>query len=114
VNIASAAGFRSAPNSVVYSGIKSGILGITRAAAADLGQQGIRVNAVAPSAIPTEGTAKHRVPEKDAKRVARTPLGRLGTVEEIASVIAFLLCDDSAFISGETIGVDGGITNTNI
>lgn len=114
VNIASAAGFRSAHNSVVYSGIKAGILGITRAAAADLGAQGVRVNAVAPSAIPTEGTVKHRDAAKDTKRISRTPLGRLGTVDEIASVITFLLSDDSAFISGEVISVDGGITNTNI
>ncbi len=84
VNIASVAGIQSPPNSVVYSGIKAGVMGITRAAAGELGARKIRVNAVAPSAIPTEGTAKHRSAERDARRIARTPLARLGTVEDIA------------------------------
>lgn len=114
VNVASTAGLRSAANSVVYSGIKAGVMGITRAAAVELGERRIRVNAVAPSAIPTEGTAKHRSAERDAARVARTPLGRLGTVEDVARAIAFLAGDDSDFITGEVLLVDGGITPGNI
>ena len=113
VNVASVAGLRSAPNAIVYSGIKAGVLGITRAAAVDLGSRGIRVNAIAPSAVPTEGTAKHRTVEKDAARIARTPLGRLGTVEDMAKAICFLLSDDSTFITGEVITVDGG-TSTSV
>ena len=74
VNVASAAGFRSPSNSLVYSGIKAGVMGMTRAAAVELGARNIRVNAVAPSASPTEGTAKHRSAERDAKRIANTPL----------------------------------------
>ncbi|AFK64336.1 oxidoreductase [Advenella kashmirensis WT001] len=76
VNVASTAALRSAANSVVYSGIKSGVLGITRAAAAELGARHIRVNAVCPSAVPTEGTQRNRNAERDANRIARTPLGR--------------------------------------
>jgi len=114
VNVASVAALRSAANSVVYSGIKSGILGITRAAAAELGARNIRVNAVCPSAVPTEGTQRNRNVERDANRIARTPLGRLGTVEDIARSICFLASDDAAFITAQALTVDGGITVTNI
>ena len=114
VNVASVAGLISAKNSILYSGIKAGVMGITRAAAAELGARNIRVNAVAPSAIPTEGTMRNRNADVDAKRVAKTPLGRLGTVDDIAKAICFLAGDDSVFISGQVMTVDGGITTTNI
>ena len=114
VNVASVAGLVSAKNSIVYSGIKAGVMGITRAAAAELGARNIRVNAVAPSAIPTEGTMRNRNAELDARRVARTPLGRLGTVEDIARAICFLAGDDSGFVSAQVMTVDGGMTFTNI
>ena len=114
VNVASVAGLISARNSIVYSGIKAGVMGITRAAAAELGARNIRVNAVAPSAIPTEGTMRNRNAELDARRVARTPLGRLGTVEDIARAICFLAGDDSGFVSAQVMTVDGGITATNL
>jgi 3-oxoacyl-[acyl-carrier protein] reductase len=112
VNIASVAGLRSAPNSIVYSGIKAGVMGITRAAAAELGAQGIRVNAIAPSAVPTEGTQRNRNAERDAKRIAGTPLGRLGRVEDIARAIGFLASDQASFVSGQVLVVDGGTTTT--
>ena len=114
VNVASVAGLISAKNSIVYSGIKAGVMGITRAAAAELGTRNIRVNAVAPSAIPTEGTMRNRNAELDARRVARTPLGRLGTVDDIARAICFLAGDDSGFITAQVLTVDGGIVLTNI
>ena len=114
VNVASVAALRSAASSVVYSGIKSGIMGITRAAAAELGARNIRVNAVCPSAVPTEGTQRNRNAERDANRIARTPLGRLGTVEDIARAICFLASDEAGFITAQGLTVDGGITLTNI
>lgn len=114
VNVASVAAVRSAANSVVYSGIKAGILGVTRAAAAELGARNIRVNAVCPSAVPTEGTQRNRNAERDANRIARTPLGRLGTVEDIARAICFLASDESGFMTAQALVVDGGITFTNI
>lgn len=114
VNVASVAGLISAKNSMVYSGIKAGIMGITRAAAAELGARNIRVNAVAPSAIPTEGTMRNRNAELDARRIERTPLGRLGTVDDIAKAICFLVGDESSFISAQVLTVDGGIVLTNI
>mgnify|MGYP003347636177 CR=1 FL=1 len=114
VNLASMAGIVSTRNSIVYSGIKAGIMGITRAAAAELGVRHIRVNAVAPSAVPTEGTMRNRNVERDAQRVARTPLGRLGTVEDIARVVCFLAGDESGFLTGQTISADGGYTTSNL
>lgn len=114
VNVASIAGFKSPMRSVVYSGIKAGVLGITRAAAADLGARSIRVNAVAPGAVPTEGTAKHRNAELDARRIARTPLGRLGTVEDIADAICFLAGDGARFLNAEVLRLDGGASETSL
>ncbi|HEY2256810.1 MAG TPA: glucose 1-dehydrogenase [Variovorax sp.] len=114
VNVASIAAIKSPPRSVVYSGLKAGVLGITRAAAADLGPRRIRVNAVAPGAVPTEGTAKHRSAELDARRIARTPLGRLGTVEDIADAICFLAGDGSRFINADVLSLDGGMSQTSL
>lgn len=114
VNIASTAAVRSTLSSVVYSGIKSGVLGLTRAAAAELGARNIRVNAVCPSAVPTEGTQRNRDAQRDALRAARTPLGRLGTVEDIAQVVCFLASDQAGFMSAQAVLVDGGVTFTNL
>lgn len=114
INVASIAAIRSPQRSVVYSGIKAGVLGMTRAAAADLGARNIRVNAVAPGAVPTEGTAKHRNADLDAKRIARTPLGRLGTVEDIADAICFLAGDGARFLNADVLCLDGGASQTQI
>jgi NAD(P)-dependent dehydrogenase (short-subunit alcohol dehydrogenase family) len=114
INVASVAGLISAKNSILYSGIKAGVMGITRAAAAELGARNIRVNAVAPSAIPTEGTMRNRNAEVDARRVAKTPLGRLGTVDDIAKAICFLAGDDSGFLSAQVLTLDGGFTTTSL
>ena len=84
-------------------------MGMTRAAAVDLGSRQIRVNAIAPSATPTEGTERNRNAERDAKRIAQTPLGRLGHVDDMALAITFLLSDDSRYITGQTLPIDGGI-----
>ena len=114
VNVASTAALRSARNAVVYSGIKAGVLGITRAAAAELGARNIRVNAVCPSAVPTEGTQRNRDAERDARRVSSTPLGRLGTVDDIANGIGFLVSDAAGFMTAQALVLDGGITFTNL
>lgn len=114
VNVASTAALRSTLNSLVYSGIKAGVLGLTRAAAAELGVRRIRVNAVCPSAVPTEGTQRSRDASRDALRVARTPLGRMGNVEDIARSICFLASDEAGFMTAQALVVDGGVTFTNI
>ncbi len=114
INIASVAAVTGLQNGLVYCGIKAGVTGITRAAAAELGPRGIRVNAVAPSAIPTEGTMRNRNDERDARRVARTPLGRLGEVRDIARAVGFLASDQAGFVTGQVMLVDGGITSSSL
>ncbi|MFI8616172.1 SDR family NAD(P)-dependent oxidoreductase [Acidovorax sp. NPDC077693] len=111
VNIASAAGFLGIPSGMVYCGVKAGVLGLTRSAAVDLGPHGIRVNAICPGSVVTEGVRINVNPDMEAKRIARTPLGRLGQVGDIAAAASFLASDDSSFVTGESLLVDGGVTH---
>ncbi len=110
INIASAAAFLGMPNAMIYAGVKAGVLGLTRASAVELGPQQVRVNAICPGSIQTEGVRINVDPAMAAKRLARTPLGRLGEVEDIAGAALFLASDDSAWITGESLLVDGGTT----
>jgi NAD(P)-dependent dehydrogenase (short-subunit alcohol dehydrogenase family) len=110
VNLASPAADLGMPNAATYTAVKGAIVAVTRQMAVELGPQGIRVNAVAPGAVPTPG-ARAIVDEAGyAKRRQQTPLGRLGEEAEIAAAIAFLLGDDANFITGEVLHVDGGIS----
>lgn len=111
VNIASAAGFLGIPSGMVYCGVKAGVLGLTRSAAVDLGPQKIRVNAICPGSVHTEGVRVNVNADMEAKRIARTPLGRIGEVDDIASATCFLASADSGFITGESLLVDGGVTH---
>ncbi len=111
VNIASAAAFLGMPNAMIYAGVKAGVLGLTRAAAVELGPQRVRVNAVCPGSIQTEGVRINVDPATAAKRLARTPLGRLGEVGDVASAALFLASDDSGWMTGESVLVDGGATH---
>lgn len=111
VNIASAASFLGIPSGMVYCGVKAGVLGLTRSAAVDLGPQKIRVNAICPGSVVTEGVRINVQPDMEAKRIARTPLGRLGHVNDIASAACFLASDESSFVTGESLLVDGGVTH---
>ena len=111
VNIASAAAFLGMPNGMLYAGVKAGVLGLTRASAVELGPQQVRVNAVCPGSIQTEGVRINVDPAMAAKRLARTPLGRLGEVDDVASAALFLASDDSRWVTGESLLVDGGTTH---
>jgi len=111
INIASAAGFIGMSNALIYCGVKAGVLGLTRAAAAELGPQKIRVNAIAPGTVMTEGVSINVDEDGMAKRIARTPIGRLGQVEDIANAAVFLAGDDSGFMTGESMLIDGGVTH---
>ncbi|MDM0041347.1 SDR family oxidoreductase [Variovorax sp. J22G21] len=111
INIASAAGFLGMPNGLIYCGVKAGVLGLTRAAAVELGPKKIRVNAIAPGTIMTEGVSINVDEAGMAKRIARTPVGRLGQVEDIANAAVFLAGDDSGFMTGESMLIDGGVTH---
>jgi 3-oxoacyl-[acyl-carrier protein] reductase len=89
-----------------YTATKAGLIGLTRALAKELGPRGLRVNVVAPGPIETEEPAPAEVTERYRKLI---PLGRLGTPDDVAGVVAFLASDLSRFVNGETINVDGGI-----
>lgn len=111
VNISSIAGALTHRWMSAYCASKAGVNMLTRCAADDLGEHGIRVNAVMPSLVPTELTqAMVGNPEVTEEYLRRIPVGRLGTPEDVAALTAFLLSDEASWISGQVIGVDGGHT----
>ena len=108
VNITSVSGQAGQMGQANYSSAKAGLIGLTKAAARELASRTITVNAVAPGFVLTELTKD--LPEPlQAEITARTPLGRFGTTEEIAQAVAFLASDDAAYITGQVLGVDGGL-----
>jgi 3-oxoacyl-[acyl-carrier protein] reductase len=108
VNMASICGIEGCTGHPHYSAAKAGILGFTRSAAKELIVQGIRVNAVAPGFIDTS-RLKGDLDAGRQAQVARTPVGRLGTPEEVAATVAFLASDDAAFYVGATLSPNGGL-----
>lgn len=109
VNIGSMAGRLGSPNSLLYAGVKAGVDGLTRAASIELGPDRIRVNAIAPSTVATEGVKAILSEETLANRVARSPLRRIGETDDIAQAALWLASDRSSFVNGQSIAVDGGI-----
>ncbi|MGA9642127.1 MAG: SDR family oxidoreductase [Terriglobales bacterium] len=89
---------------------KAGVHSLTRSLAVEWGNRGIRMNAIAPGPIPTEGAFSRLLPRPELEEAAkqRNPLGRFGTVEEFANLAAFLLSDASSYINGEVVTMDGG------
>ncbi len=99
------------PRAAAYAASKSGVNGLVRAMALELAPANVRVNGVAPGPISTPMTAEAMAdPKRAAALTAQVPLGRLGTAAEIAAAIRFLLADDAAFVTGQILTVDGGIT----
>ena len=107
VTVSSMWGRVGASCEVAYSASKAAIIGFTKALAKELGPSGVRVNCVAPGVIDTAMMDEHSE-ETKAILAEETPLGRLGTPEDVAKACAFLLSDDAAFITGQVLGVDGG------
>jgi NAD(P)-dependent dehydrogenase (short-subunit alcohol dehydrogenase family) len=89
---------------------KAGVNALTRSLAVEWGNRGIRMNAIAPGPIPTEGAFSRLLPRPELEKFAqdRNPLGRFGTVEELANLAAFLVSDGSGYINGEIVTMDGG------
>ncbi len=107
VNISSGAGQIGMPGAVPYSAAKAGIIGLTKSAAGELGAHGIRVNVICPGAIDTP--MSNMLPDEfKAMSVAQLPIARIGTPAEVAGAIAFLVSDDASYVTGQTLGVNGG------
>lgn len=111
INIASINSFRAQKQAIHYVVTKGAIPLLTMGMAVDLAEYGIRVNAVAPGMITTERTAPRYLIEENQKMLKRNvPLGRTGTMEEVAALATFLASDECPYIQGETILIDGGFT----
>jgi 3-oxoacyl-[acyl-carrier protein] reductase len=108
INISSVSGLAGQAGQANYSSSKAGVIGLTKALARELGSRQITVNAVAPGFIPTELT-KDLPEELKAESLKAIPLGRWGTVEEIAAAVAFLASEEAGYITGHVLSVDGGM-----
>jgi NAD(P)-dependent dehydrogenase (short-subunit alcohol dehydrogenase family) len=112
VNVASTSGVAGNTNQGAYVASKHGLVGLTRSLALDYGARGVRANAVCPGFIETERSRAFSDAVRGAgwreRKLAEIPLGRLGAPEDVAALVAFLVSDDAAFVSGAVIPVDGG------
>ena len=108
INLTSVVGLMGNAGQANYAAAKAGLIGLTKTMAKEVGSRGITVNAVAPGFIDTRLTEV--LPDKiKSQLLEQTPLGRFGTVEDVAGAVAFLASDDASFITGQTLSVDGGL-----
>lgn len=118
VNMSSAvSSIIAAPNRFVYGATKAAVIGMTKAIAADFVTQGIRCNAICPATVesPSLQARMRAMGDYETSRaafIARQPMGRIGTPEEIAALAVYLASDESGFVTGQAICIDGGWTNT--
>jgi 2-keto-3-deoxy-L-fuconate dehydrogenase len=116
INMASvASSIRGLPNRFVYGATKAAVIGLTKAIAADYVKSGIRCNAVCPGTVDTpslQGRINAQADPVQARKdfVARQPMGRLGTVDDITGLLVFLASDESLFATGNAYSIDGGMT----
>ncbi|MEM6610156.1 MAG: SDR family oxidoreductase [Pseudomonadota bacterium] len=122
INMASAVSTTiAAPNRFVYGATKAAVIGMTKSIAADFVTQGIRANAICPGTVESpswherveaQGAAIGDVEKARADFISRQPMGRIGQPEEVAALAVFLASDESAFITGQAVAIDGGWSNT--
>ena len=108
VNVASIIGVVGNSGQTAYGGSKAAVIGMTRSAAKELALAGVRVNAVAPGFIDTD-MVRHLPEGVYEQRVASVGIGRIGTPEEVAQAIAWLASDEASYVTGQVLGVDGGM-----
>jgi 3-oxoacyl-[acyl-carrier protein] reductase len=108
VNIASVVGLTGNPGQVNYAAAKAGMLGFSKSLAREVGSRGITVNVVAPGLIDTDMTRSLPESQREAL-IGQVPLGRLGQAQDIAHAVAFLVSEQAAYITGETLNVNGGM-----
>jgi 2-keto-3-deoxy-L-fuconate dehydrogenase len=111
----------AAPNRFVYGATKAAVIGMMKSVAADFVTQGIRANAICPGTVESpswhgrvraQGRTEAEVAAARAAFIARQPMGRIGQPEEIAALAVYLGSDESGFVTGQAIGIDGGWANT--
>lgn len=108
INISSVAGLAGNAGLSAYAAAKAGLIGFTRSVAKEVATRGITANVVAPGWIATEMTDRYSEDTR-ARMVAQVPMGRLGTPDEVASVVRFLAGEDASYVTGQTLVVDGGM-----
>lgn len=105
INIVSLSGIKGMPGQANYSAAKAGVIGMTKALAQEAAKKKVTVNAIAPGFIETDMTSS--LPVEELKKLV--PLNRFGTAKEVAALVGFLASDDSAYITGEVISINGGL-----
>src|SRR5882757_9960359 len=110
INVSSVVSSKAVPAGAVYSGTKAAVDAVTRSLAAELGPRKIRVNAINPGMVVTEGFTSMGIHESDMRKQveAATPLGRIGQPEDVAPAVLYFASDDSAWVTGETLYLTGG------
>ncbi|BAY15038.1 short-chain dehydrogenase/reductase SDR [Anabaenopsis circularis NIES-21] len=111
INISSIVSTLAPPNASIYSATKAAVDAITKSLAKELGPRHIRVNCINPGMVETEGTHTAGITESEGRQQteAQTPLGRIGQPQDIAPAVVFLASSDSAWITGETLYITGGL-----